>query len=150
KLRALEFGAIPVSRKHSLAQTLSIVHSRITSLISEFLPDVVSMEAVFYAQNVRSAFKLGAVRGVVMLAAESSGVPVVEHSATEIKLAVTGFGRASKESVQKMVKIALRLRETPHPDDASDALAAAICHLNTEKLRAQVKASYEAQSAGRG
>ena len=132
-----------------MPQTLSVIHSKIVSLISEFLPDIVSMEAVFYAQNVRSAFKLGAVRGVVMLAAQSAGLPVVEHSATEIKLAVTGYGRASKESVQKMVKIALALTETPYPDDASDALAAAICHLNTEKLRAQVKASYEAQTASR-
>ncbi len=132
-----------------MPQTLSVIHSKIVSLISEFLPDIVSMEAVFYAQNVRSALKLGTVRGVVMLAAQSAGVPVVEHSATEIKLAVTGFGRASKESVQKMVKLALALTETPYPDDASDALAAAICHLNTEKLRAQVKASYEAQTATR-
>ena len=103
------------------------------------------MEAVFYAHDYRSAFKLGAVRGVVLLAAQNSGVPVAEYSATEIKLAVAGFGRATKEAVQKMVKVALDLKEIRLPHDASDALAAAICHLNTEKLRARVEASASKQ-----
>lgn len=109
--------------------------------MAEFQPDVVSMEAVFYAQNVQSAFKLGAVRGVAMLAAETSGVPVVEYSTTSIKLAVAGFGRATKESVQKMVKVALNMERVPTPDDAADALAAAICHINTSGLRERVEAS---------
>ena len=130
-----------------MPETLQIIHSNILAAISEFSPDVVSMEAVFYAQNVRSAFKLGAVRGVVLLAAQNSGVPVAEYSATKIKLAVAGFGRATKESVQKMVKVALGLEQIPSPHDASDALAAAICHLNTEKLRARVEASTHKQLA---
>ncbi len=132
-----------------LPETLRIIHAEILAVISELLPDVVSLEAVFYAQNVRSAFKLGAVRGVVMLAAQNSGVPVVEYAATEIKLAVAGFGRATKEAVQKMVKVALGLKEIPSPHDASDALAAAICHLNTEKLRARIDASAGKQLASK-
>jgi len=125
-----------------------IIHSEVLAAIAEYQPDVVSMEAVFYAHDYRAAFKLGAVRGVVMLAAQSSGVSVTEHSATEIKLAVAGFGRATKESVKKMVKVALGLKQAPSSDDASDALAAAVCHLNTDKLRARVEASTLKQALG--
>ena len=148
KLSLIGCGAIPVAAKVSLPETLTIIHSEVLAAISEFQPDIVSLEAVFYAHDYRSAFKLGAVRGVVMLAAQSSGVPVAEHSATEIKLAVAGFGRATKESVKKMVKVALGLRQAPSSHDASDALAAAVCHLNTDKLRARVEASTLKQALG--
>jgi len=94
------------------------------------------MEAVFYAQNFKSAFNLGAVRGVIILAAQSCGVPVFEYSTTAIKLAVAGFGRASKQAVQRMVKVILRLERLPASDDASDALAAAICHTSLAKIQA--------------
>ncbi|MBN2209093.1 MAG: crossover junction endodeoxyribonuclease RuvC [Candidatus Coatesbacteria bacterium] len=137
----VKYGTIPVRQRVSLPKTLEIIHSELKAIMAEFQPDVVSMEAVFYAQNVQSAFKLGAVRGVAMLAAETSGVPVVEYSTTSIKLAVAGFGRATKESVQKMVKVALNMERVPTPDDAADALAAAICHINTSGLRERVEAS---------
>ncbi|MBN1591665.1 MAG: crossover junction endodeoxyribonuclease RuvC [Candidatus Coatesbacteria bacterium] len=140
-LALVDYGAIPVPAATSLPETLHRIYIKIESIIAEFKPDVMALEAVFYAQNVRSAIRLGAVRGVVMLAARSSEVPVFEHAATEIKLAVAGFGRASKESVQKMVKVALGLKEVPTPNDAADALAAAICHLNTAKLREKISSS---------
>lgn len=81
--------------------------------------------------NVKSALRLGQVRGVVLLAAARAGLPIFEYSPLEVKSALVGYGRAEKRQVQEMVRVVLGLREAPEPHDASDALAVAICHLNT-------------------
>ena len=98
---------------------------------SEHRPDNVAIEDVFYALNVKSALKLGQVRGVAMLAASSAGLEVAEYSPLSIKSAVVGYGRAEKQQVQHMVTRLLNLAEVPEPADAADALAIAICHLHT-------------------
>jgi crossover junction endodeoxyribonuclease RuvC len=97
----------------------------------EHRPDRVAIEDVFYALNVKSALKLGQVRGVAMLAASSAGLEVAEYSPLSIKSAVVGYGRAEKQQVQHMVTRLLNLAEVPEPPDAADALAIAICHLHT-------------------
>ena len=97
----------------------------------EHRPDNVAIEDVFYALNVKSALKLGQVRGVAMLAASSAGLEVSEYSPLSIKSAVVGYGRAEKPQVQHMVTRLLNLSEVPEPPDAADALAIAICHLHT-------------------
>ena len=94
-------------------------------------PDHVAIEDIFYAVNVKSALKLGQVRGVAMLAAASAGLEVAEYSPLSIKSAVVGYGRAEKHQVQHMVRQLLSLEEIPEPADAADALAIAICHLHT-------------------
>ena len=101
------------------------------AIISEHQPDEVAIEDVFYALNVKSALKLGQVRGVAMLAAASAGLEVSEYSPLTIKSSVVGYGRAEKQQVQHMVTRLLELAEPPEPMDASDALAIAICHLHT-------------------
>jgi crossover junction endodeoxyribonuclease RuvC len=114
-----------------MARRLSIIFDRLGAIIEEHQPDDVAIEDVFYAVNVKSALKLGQVRGVAMLAASSAGLNVSEYSPLSIKSAVVGYGRAEKPQVQQMVTRLLNLAEIPEPPDAADALAIAICHLHT-------------------
>ncbi len=131
KLSCVCFGAVRLSTRDPLPQRLSTVFDRLSSLIEQYRPDRVSIEDVFYALNVKSALKLGQVRGVAMLAAASHQTEVAEYSPLTIKSAVVGYGRAEKEQVQLMVARLLRLDEIPQPADAADALAIAICDLHT-------------------
>ena len=110
--------------------------------VARHSPDRVAIEDVFYSTNVKSALKLGQVRGVAMLAAASAGLEVAEYSPLSIKSAVVGYGRAEKHQVQQMVTRLLNLDQIPEPADAADALAIAICHLHTA-------ATHQRQSAGR-
>src|SRR5882762_3539430 len=131
KLYCLTCGAIKLSPREALPLRLSRIFTQLGEIIVEHRPDQVAIEDVFYALNVKSALKLGQVRGVAMLAAAAAGLEVAEYSPLTIKLAVVGYGRAEKQQVQHMVTRLLGLAEPPEPMDASDALAIAICHLHT-------------------
>jgi crossover junction endodeoxyribonuclease RuvC len=135
-------GAIKVSSREPMPMRLSRISSRLQELIAEHRPDRVAIEDVFYAVNVKSALKLGQVRGVAMLAAASAGLEVAEYAPLSIKSAVVGYGKAEKHQVQQMVARLLNLDQIPEPADAADALAIAICHLHTA-------ATKERQSANR-
>lgn len=130
-LVCLTCGAIKLSPKEPLTRRLSRIYDGLGALIVEYHPDVVAIEGIFYALNVKSALKLGQVRGVAMLAAATAGLEVAEYSPLTIKSSVVGYGRAEKQQVQHMVTRLLSLAEAPEPMDASDALAIAICHLHT-------------------
>jgi crossover junction endodeoxyribonuclease RuvC len=130
-LTCLTCGAIKLSPREPLSTRLNLIYSRLETLIHEHRPDQVAIEDVFYALNVKSALKLGQVRGVAMLAAANAGLEVAEYAPLSIKSAVVGYGRAEKHQVQHMVARLLALAEPPEPADASDALAIAICHLHT-------------------
>jgi crossover junction endodeoxyribonuclease RuvC len=130
-LVCLMCGAIKLSPRDPLARRLATIFDRLSAIIEEHRPDNVAIEDVFYALNVKSALKLGQVRGVAMLAASSAGLEVSEYSPLSIKSAVVGYGRAGKPQVQYMVTRLLNLSEAPEPADAADALAIAICHLHT-------------------
>jgi len=131
KLRCLACGAIKLSPREALPRRLSRIYMQLGAVISEHLPDQVAIEDVFYALNVKSALKLGQIRGVAMLAAAAAGLEVAEYSPLTIKSSVVGYGRAEKQQVQNMVTRLLELPTPPEPMDASDALAIAICHLHT-------------------
>ena len=131
RLVCLISGAIKLSAREPLPLRLSRISERLAEIIREHQPDNVAIEDVFYALNVKSALKLGQVRGVAMLAAASAGLEVAEYSPLSIKSAVVGYGRAEKHQVQHMVRQLLELEEIPEPADAADALAIAICHLHT-------------------
>jgi len=131
KLVCLTCGAIKLSPREALPRRLSRIYVHLGALITAHQPDEVAIEDVFYALNVKSALKLGQVRGVAMLAAASAGLEVAEYSPLTIKSSVVGYGRAEKEQVQLMVTRLLHLPVPPEPMDASDALAIAICHLHT-------------------
>jgi crossover junction endodeoxyribonuclease RuvC len=131
KLICLTCGAVKLSPRSPMSARLSTIFDRLGAIIVEHQPDRVAIEDVFYALNVKSALKLGQVRGVAMLAASSAGLEVAEYSPLSIKSAVVGYGRAEKQQVQHMVTRLLNLSEIPEPPDAADALAIAICHLHT-------------------
>ena len=124
-------GAIRLKSRDAMAYKLQQIFTGLTAIIAEHQPDLVAIEDVFYALNVKSALKLGQVRGVAMLAASSCGLEVTEYSPLSIKSAVVGYGRADKQQVQQMVMRLLKLSVAPEPSDASDALAIAICHIHT-------------------
>ncbi len=131
KLTCLACGAVKLSPREPMPARLSTIFDSLAAIIGEHHPDRVAIEDVFYALNVKSALKLGQVRGVAMLAASSAGLEVAEYSPLSIKSAVVGYGRAEKQQVQHMVTRLLNLAEIPEPPDAADALAIAICHLHT-------------------
>ena len=131
KLTCLTFGGIRLLPRNPLPQRLSTIFECLGSVIQQHRPDRVAIEDVFYALNVKSALKLGQVRGVAMLAASCHSIEVAEYSPLTIKSAVVGYGRAEKEQVQMMVARLLGLEEIPQPADAADALAIAICDLHT-------------------
>ena len=130
-LRYLDCGGIKVSTRESMPARLSSISERLQELITQHHPDRVAIEDVFYAANVKSALKLGQVRGVAMLVAANAGLEVAEYSPLSIKSAVVGYGKAEKHQVQQMVAQLLKLNQIPEPADAADALAIAICHLHT-------------------
>lgn len=138
-LACLACGAIRLSPREPLARRLSRIYSALGDLVLAHHPDEVAIEEVFYALNVKSALKLGQVRGVAMLAAASAGLEVAEYSPLTIKSSVVGYGRAEKHQVQHMVTRLLNLAAPPEPLDASDALAIAICHLHTAGTVARQK-----------
>ena len=124
-------GAITAPAAADLPQRLAGIHRELTALLAAARPDCVAIENIFYANNARSALKLGHARGVAMLAAVQAGCPVVEYTPAEIKRAVVGYGRAEKHQVQQMIQLLLGLDAPPSPHDAADALAVAICHLHS-------------------
>lgn len=123
-------GAIATPPRASFPEKLLVIHRELRQLIGAAHPDCVAVENLFYATNVRSALQLGHARGVALLAAMESGVPVVEYTPAEIKRSVVGYGRAEKGQVQQMIKLLLGLDVVPSPHDAADALAVAVCHVH--------------------
>ncbi len=130
----VDFGVVKPDRESSLSARLHTIFEDVSHLIGEYNPSIFSIEDVFYGKNVKSALKLGQARGAAMVAAASAGLSIHEYSAKKIKQAVTGNGNAQKEQVQFMVKTCLNMNELPHPIDASDALAAALCHFQQFRL----------------
>jgi crossover junction endodeoxyribonuclease RuvC len=126
-------GAIRVATGAAFPARVSSIFRELSAHIHDSHPDVVAIEDLFHATNVRSALTLGHARGVAMLAAVEAGVPVVEYTPAEVKRAVVGYGRAEKPQVQQMIKLLLGLDRVPSPHDAADALAVAICHLHSGK-----------------
>jgi crossover junction endodeoxyribonuclease RuvC len=115
------------------------IHRELQTLIDNVRPDCAAVEAVFFARNVQSALRLGQARGVALLALAEAGMSVHEYSALEVKQAVTSYGHAQKEQVQEMVRLLLRLADAPRPADAADALAVAICHQHSARLRGRLR-----------
>jgi len=131
-LVGITYGEIRIKRGESLSLSLKTIYNQLIEIITEYAPDVISLENIFYGKNVKSLIKLGQARGVIILAASQSNIPLYEYTPLEVKKAVVGYGKAEKTQVQHMVKAILSLKEDP-PLDASDALAIAICHSNFSK-----------------
>nr|BBH88662.1 crossover junction endodeoxyribonuclease RuvC [Thermosporothrix sp. COM3] len=130
ELRMLACDVITTPAKMPLAQRLQIIYEGLSNVIEAYKPNEAAMEELFFSKNVRTAMSVGHARGVAMLALANSGLSVTEYTPKQVKQAVTGYGGAKKEQVGEMVRILLKLSSIPKPDDAADAAAVAICHLN--------------------
>ena len=128
------YGVVRASARERFAARLAKISTGVEEALAKFRPDVCAVEEAFYAVNVKTALKLGQVRGVILLAAERAGVEIAEYAPRLVKQTVVGYGAAEKQQVQEMVRVLLRLKETPQPHDAADALALAICHLHHANL----------------
>lgn len=128
RITLVQFGVIHLSKYESHELRLKKIFERVLSLIDDYNPDEVALEAPFFGKNVQSMLKLGRAQGVAMSAALSREIPIVEYAPRKIKQSVTGNGNASKEQVAKMLMTLLSIREVPKLLDATDALAVAVCH----------------------
>jgi crossover junction endodeoxyribonuclease RuvC len=132
-LRAIDYGCLTTSADLPMPERLRRIHALVAELIETHHPAIVAVERVFFSKNAQTAFAVGQARGVVLLAAAQAGVPVREATPNEVKVGVTGYGRAEKGQVARMVTVILQLAEVPTPDDAADALAIAISCANAER-----------------
>ncbi len=137
KLQVFDYGCIKTHKKKVFPQRLSQIHDELTNLIKKYKPDQVAVETIYFAKNAKTVMKVSEGRGVVILAAAENGVNVMEFTPLQVKQALTGYGRASKEQIQKMVKSVLNLKKIPKPDDVADALAIAITCAQTKSWRFQ-------------
>jgi crossover junction endodeoxyribonuclease RuvC len=138
-LRVIKYGVIKPPQKAQLLDKLNEIKKEIDSIIKTYDPDEIAIENLFYARNVKTAITLGQVRGAALVAVASNQCPLHEYSALEIKKAVTGYGRADKNQVQSMIKTLLHIQDKKIEEDASDALAAAFCHLNSRIFLDKIK-----------
>lgn len=134
KLLFVDHGVIKTTPKDNAQERLRMIYCAMKKLIADFKPDVVAVEKLFFGANSKSAIAVGQARGIILLSAAEQGVPVAEYTPLEVKMAITGYGRADKKQIQQMVKTLLGLSFIPKPDDAADALAIAICHQHSYKL----------------
>jgi crossover junction endodeoxyribonuclease RuvC len=141
RCRMLRFGALRATRKgpEHFPERLRDIHAMLSELIDEFQPHGVAVESVFTALNMKTALRLAEVRGVVLLAAAQSDIPVCSYSPREVKASVAGYGHADKQQMQIMVRALLGMSETPEPADAADALAVALCHIQVAQFRARME-----------
>ena len=146
-IRAVDYGCITTSPDTSLPERLLAIHAEVAELMETHTPDLVAVERLFFTKNAQSAFGVGQARGVVLLAAAQSGIPVRQATPNEIKLGVTGYGSADKAQVAKMVQVILQLPAVPAPDDTADALATAICIANTERTGDRINTGGTARAA---
>jgi len=145
----MRFGALKLPRQMTFGLRLREIHLLISNLVEEFAPDAVAVEAVFTSLNMRTALKLAEMRGVILLAAAQAQIPAHNYSPREIKASVAGFGAASKQQIQQMVRSLLAMDAVPEPADASDALAVALCHAHLSRARERLAtATRGAVSAG--
>jgi len=127
ELKLVDAGVIRTPVHHPDAERLLIIYEELEQLIKEHKPDVMSVEKLFFAQNVTTAMTVAQARGVVLLLGMQHKLTLHEFTPLQIKQAITGYGKADKNQMQEMVKVLLKLKSVPKPDDAADALAAAIC-----------------------
>ncbi|BAI62372.1 crossover junction endodeoxyribonuclease RuvC [Methanocella paludicola SANAE] len=131
RIKAGRYGHISTESGTPVPDRLKILYDDMVNIVQEYRPEVMVVEELFFNKNAKTAIIAAQARGVIILSAVNNGVKVEEYTPLQVKQAVIGYGRASKQQVQFMVKELLRLKEIPKPDDTADALAIAICHANS-------------------
>jgi crossover junction endodeoxyribonuclease RuvC len=135
----VSYGAVVTPAGAPMPERLRTIFRELTRLILLHRPDTAAVEKLFFQRNVSTAMTVGQARGVALLALAEAAVPVGEYTPRDVKQAVAGYGGADKPQIQQMVRAILNLAEVPRPDDAADALAVAICHLHSMKLKSLLK-----------
>lgn len=133
RLECLDYGSIKTKAGLNLADRLLTLNDELTRIIKRHQPQYLGVEQLFFCKNVKTALVVGQARGVVLLVARQNGLPIFEFTPLQVKQAISTYGKADKQQVQRMVKMILNLKELPKPDDAADALAIAICAANQAK-----------------
>ena len=123
----LDYGIIKTEPSLTPAERLCELNAGLDKLIKKYRPEVLAVENVYFFKNLKTAIPVAQAKGVILLTAAKKGIPVFELTPLQVKMTITGYGRAEKKQVQKMVKVLLHLKEIPTPDDAADALGIAIC-----------------------
>lgn len=131
KMQLVDAGVIRTPVKQDDAIRLATIYEELTDIIVTAKPEVMSVEKLFFAQNVTTAMTVAQARGVVLLCGQQAGLTIFEYTPLQIKQALTGYGRAEKKQIQEMVRVMLGLADVPKPDDCADALAAAITHASS-------------------
>ena len=128
-------GVITTTAGTPLPGRLQIIYHELTGIVEQWQPESSAIEELFFSKNAKTALAVGHGRGAAMLALANAGLSISEYKPLEVKQAITGHGGADKLQIQQMVKLLLNLDDIPRPDDAADALAVAICHLHSARLR---------------
>ncbi len=135
KLKVQSYGCIETSANVEPSERLRQIYTELTDIIKKYKPDVMAVEELFFNTNAKTAFIVGQARGVVLLAAGQRNIPIITYTPLQVKMAITGYGRAEKVQVGQMVKVLLKLKEIPKPDDVTDALAVALTHTFTKNFK---------------
>lgn len=135
KAHLVDGGVIRTPVKEDDAVRLQTIFDELTDIIASTKPQTMSVEKLFFAQNVTTAMTVAQARGVILLCGKQAGLEIHEYTPLQIKQALTGYGRAEKKQMQEMVRVLLGLKEVPKPDDCADALAAALMHAGTIKVK---------------
>jgi crossover junction endodeoxyribonuclease RuvC len=146
-LEPVTYGVITTPAASPLPLRLQHLYRELQTVIHTYRPTESSVEELFFARNVRTALSVGHARGVILLALADAGLPTYGYTPLQVKKAITGYGRATKEQIQQMVRLLLSLETVPQPDDAADALAVAICHAHSSSSAVQL--SGRCEDAGR-
>jgi len=131
----IAYGCIETAKEKLLPKRLHEIYQAVTKLMKKYNPQALAIEDLFFSNNAKTAMSVGQARGVVLLAAAGADIPVISYTPPTVKRAITGDGRADKKQVERMVVLTLRLKETPKPDDTADALAIAMTHAYSYKVK---------------
>lgn len=123
----LGYGVITTDKEKTSASRLLTLNKKLSLIIKKYSPDFLAIENVYFFKNLKTVLPVSQAKGVIMFTAEKAKIPIYEFTPLEVKMTITGYGRADKKQVQEMVKLSLNLDKIPHPDDAADALGIAIC-----------------------
>ncbi len=133
KINFITCGLISTEKEKRIEERISIIYNKIYSFIKKYDVDVMAVEKLFFNKNVKTVMAVGEARGVILLAGFKCKLPIFEYTPLQVKIALTGYGRAEKIQIGNMVKMLLNLKEIPEPDDVADALAIALCHASFER-----------------
>lgn len=130
-IKLVDYGVIKTSSGLDAAMRLKDIYDEMTGILEKYSPDEVAIEDLFFFKNQKTVIKVGQARGVVIVACVNKDLPVFDYTPLQVKQAITGYGRAEKKQMQKMISLVLHMPEVPKSDDAADALSVAVCHLHS-------------------